>query len=113
MNGVKPTAGIYRREDYDRIRGIMQDSGTLPATYEEYRANVDRHLAEAKAQGVEFELVTIEPDAFLQFCRETRLPPNSMARATFCTCIAEGRTGPPWPKINVPDHLRKRLGGKP
>jgi hypothetical protein len=63
-------AAWYRREDYDRVRSLMDDGNKLPATFEEWEKTAKSQVAAAAAQGVIIEPVILDPDKFVQFCKD-------------------------------------------
>jgi hypothetical protein len=66
-------AAWYRREDYDRIRSLMDDGNKLPATFEEWEKTANSQVAEAAAQGAIIEPVILDPDEFIRFCQGENL----------------------------------------
>jgi hypothetical protein len=58
----------YRREDWLRIREIMDDGGQFPLNFDEWEKTAKRQLADTKSQGIIIKPVTLDPDEFLAFC---------------------------------------------
>jgi hypothetical protein len=55
----------YRREDYARVREIMDDGNRLPLTFDEWERVAEDQLATAAANGIEIKPVILEPEKFL------------------------------------------------
>jgi hypothetical protein len=62
----------YRREDYERIRKIMDDGAKLPRTFDEWEQTAKSQLASAAAAGVVIKPVILEPEQFLAFCKREK-----------------------------------------
>ncbi|MEH3148001.1 MAG: hypothetical protein PGN34_22285 [Methylobacterium frigidaeris] len=78
----------YRAGDYARLREAMEDSDRLPASFEAWRASAEQVEREVSRSGVAVIRVTIEPDAFLDWCRNSGATPNGSARARYANEIA-------------------------
>lgn len=79
-------AGWYRREDYERIRLMMDDPDNFPETFDEWSKLAEGQLARFIAQGMPVEKVIIDPDGFAAFCSKAKIamrvystPPRSSA----------------------------------
>jgi len=59
----------YRREDYARVREIMDDGDRLPPTFDEWERVAKDHLARVAANGIEIKPVILEPEKFLAYCK--------------------------------------------
>lgn len=73
----------YRREDYERIRAIMDDRDKLPATFDEWLQAAEELERNLERAGHIVERVYIDPDAFAEWCRLRRLDIDSQARMRF------------------------------
>jgi hypothetical protein len=62
-------AAWYRRQDYERIRKIMDDGDKLPQTFEEWENKAKSRIASAKALGITIIPVILDPHEFLAFCK--------------------------------------------
>jgi hypothetical protein len=80
-------AGWYRREDYDRIRLMMDDPDNFPETFDEWSDLAEGQLAQFIAQGMPVEKVIIDPDAFAAFCRIAEVKPDRHARVRYATTL--------------------------
>ena len=68
-------AAWFRREDYARIREIMDDGDEFPEEFDAWEAKATSQLAEAKRHGVTITPIPLEPDEFLTFLRERQAAP--------------------------------------
>jgi hypothetical protein len=82
-------AAWFRREDYQRIRQIMDDSDKFPPDFDAWEERAKGQVEEAKRQGLIITPVPLDPDAFLAFCETEKMSPNGEARAKFA--ISRGR----------------------
>jgi hypothetical protein len=64
----------YRREDYARIREIMDDGDGLPATFDDWERAAKDQLTAVVARGIEIKPVILEPEEFLAYCEREKLP---------------------------------------
>jgi len=78
-------ANWYRREDYERIRQIMDDGDEMPRTFDEWEVSAKRTIARAASIGVILKIVVFDPDEFVAFCDAKKIPRGSQARAMFAT----------------------------
>jgi len=73
----------YRREDYERIRALMVDGHTLPATFEKWFYAADKGARRLQDSGHIVERVHLDPDEFPEWCRQRGLDLDSEARRRF------------------------------
>lgn len=73
----------YRREDYQRIREVMDDGEEMPATFDDWERRSKSTVARAKAAGANLEPVIIDPDVFIAFCARLNIPRDSESRHQF------------------------------
>jgi hypothetical protein len=73
----------YRREDYERIRQIMDDGDEFPPTFDEWEVNAKRGIERAASMDFILKPITFDPDEFLTFCDAKKIPRDSKARAMF------------------------------
>jgi len=76
-------AAWFRREDYERIREIMEDSDRLPPSFDEWELLAKSRVAKAKRDGIILKPVMLDPDTFVAFCKARKIRPNGEARAKF------------------------------
>jgi len=80
----------YRREDYDRIREIMDDGPAMPATFDEWEKIANETIAQAKTQGIVIKLVIIDPVGFVKFCEAKKIPRGSKERMEYAVSKEAG-----------------------
>ena len=76
-------AAWFRREDYERIREIMEDSDRLPPSFDEWELLAKSRVAKAKRDGITLKPVMLDPDTFVAFCKARKMRPNGQAGAKF------------------------------
>jgi hypothetical protein len=76
-------AAWFRREDYQRIRQIMDDGDRFPADFDEWETRAKGQMEEAKRHGLVITPVTLDPHDFLAFCETENMAPSREARAKF------------------------------
>lgn len=74
-----------RPEDYPRFREIFDD---VDDTFDEWRARMERRLAEVRVDGVEIERMLIDPDKLVEWCRENGRTVDANARALYPAYLA-------------------------
>jgi hypothetical protein len=85
-------AAWYRREDYDRIREIMDDGNKLPKTFDEWEGVAKHQVADAAKHGIVITPVILEPDKFLAYCKEKNLQGRgSKERSMFAIAIESAK----------------------
>jgi hypothetical protein len=52
-------AAWFRREDYQRIRQIMDDGDKFPADFDAWESKAEGQLAEARQQGLDIKPVSL------------------------------------------------------
>lgn len=85
----------YRREDYFKIRLIMEDAAVLPETFDAWHAKATERYDALVKEGLVMKKVIIDPVLFPEWCRKMNLKTNAQARAKFCVeYAAETRLDP-------------------
>jgi hypothetical protein len=87
MSEIVFPAGWYRREDYERIRLMMDDPDNFPETFDEWAKLAEGQLSQFIAQGMPVEKVIIDPDGFAAFCREAKIKPDREARVRYAATV--------------------------
>ena len=100
----------YRREDYDRIREIMDDGAKLPSTFDEWESRAKSQMAQAEASGIHIKPIIVNPDDFMAFCREKGIPRGSKERGLFA--VTKG-SAEKLNSITLHHTLPSRHGGGP
>jgi hypothetical protein len=66
---------IIRQKDYDAFWRLTD--GDLPDTFEEWREQHSKSVAERRRQGALVFDVEVYPEDFATFCKKGNLPPNT------------------------------------
>lgn len=78
----------YRREDYDRIRLMVDDPDNFPDGFDEWLDLANRQLAHWQGlRDVRVEKVVVDPDGFAAFCAETEIEADACARVGYATAL--------------------------
>jgi trans-aconitate methyltransferase len=80
--------GFYRREQWPLLLETAADSQLLEKTYDDWMAVLDASIEKIRANGLEPELVDVDVEELLAFCKEQKLPNNSASRARFIAELA-------------------------
>ncbi len=75
--------GFYRREQWPLLIETAVDSHLLEKTYDEWMAVLDSSIGKIRAAGLEPELVDIDVEELLVFCKKEGLPNNAATRSRF------------------------------
>jgi hypothetical protein len=73
----------YSREDYPRIRDMMVDRHNLAPTYDAWLAAAENNENVGHQAGLQISRIMIEPDKFVEWCREKGFEPDSAARIKY------------------------------
>ncbi|MFG5121706.1 hypothetical protein [Methylorubrum sp. POS3] len=73
----------YLAGHYAALRARLADGAKLPERYETWLFSTEQAEREVQRSGVEVVRVTIEPDAFLAWCRCAGLPSDAAARSRY------------------------------
>lgn len=83
----------FRREDYPRIREIMDDRDTMHVTFDEWEKNAERKLAAFPVPpGVKIVRIVVDPQEFLSAAMRHGFKRNAQGRSTFAAMKAEERS---------------------
>ncbi len=83
----------YRREDYDRLKDIFEDGAEFQVSYEDWlNASEDAATALSRRQ-YKVERVTIDPDAFCDWCRKNGRKMDALARTAFANAVVDQKYG--------------------
>ena len=69
-----------------RLRACQGNHGrreTFPRAFDAWEKNAENERAAAKRDGVNIIPVFLDPDEFFTFCKEKKIPPNSVTAAAF------------------------------
>ncbi len=84
--------GFYRREQWPRLIETAVDSHLLEKTYDDWMAVLDASIEKIRAGGLEPELVDIDVEELLAFCKKEGLPNNAACRSRFISVLASRKT---------------------
>jgi trans-aconitate methyltransferase len=84
--------GFYKREQWQRLRDTAADSDILEPTYDEWLDVLDSSIEKIRAHGLEPELVDVDVEELLAFCKRKKLPNTGQARARFVAEKARGKS---------------------
>jgi trans-aconitate methyltransferase len=84
--------GFYRREQWPLLIETAADSHLLEKTYDDWMAVLDASIEKIRASGLEPELVDIDVEELLAFCRKEGLPNNASCRSRFISVLASRKT---------------------
>jgi len=83
MSYVVGIAWFKDEVTYRKAREVFTDSGNLPASYEDWKALVERQVALIKGAGNIALRADIDPEAFVSWCASRGLEANSQSRRDF------------------------------
>jgi trans-aconitate methyltransferase len=86
--------GFYKREQWHLLREAAVDSDILETTYDGWLEVLDSSVERIRTHGLEPELIDVDVEELMAFCKERRLPNTAGARAKF---VAE-QAGKKWKK---------------
>ena len=77
--------GYYRREQWLQLLETAADAQILEKTYDEWLEILDSSMEKIKAHGIEPELIHVDVNELLDFCKNKGLQNNAGARSIFIT----------------------------
>ncbi len=80
--------GFYRREQWPLLIETAIDSQLIEKTYDEWMEVLDSSIEKIRAAGLEPQLVDVDVEELLSFCRKEGLPNNAAARSKFISILA-------------------------
>jgi len=83
MNHIIGILWFNNHAAYDRARELFNDSKSMPATFEDWKALVKRELEEIRHAGNIALRVEFNAKKFMAWCNSRGLQPNSEARTSF------------------------------
>ncbi len=83
--------GFYKREQWQQLLDTAADADILEKTYDEWMDVLDSSLEKIPAYGIEPELVEVDVDELLAFCKERDLRNNAETRAKFIAKVAAAK----------------------
>ena len=76
------------RDSYSEMRHLLSGEGELPATHEEWCAEIAAANAQRKSQGYLIVEVAVEPGGFARYCAGTRQKPSRMLLDAYAVSLA-------------------------
>ncbi|CCG07908.1 hypothetical protein [Pararhodospirillum photometricum] len=73
----------FRREDWPRVRDIMEDADALPATYEKWLYRAEKGEKLMGKSGVVVKRAYIDPETFPDWCAAHSLNIDAQGRTRF------------------------------
>jgi hypothetical protein len=83
--------GFYRREQWTLLLETAADAHILEKTYDEWLELLDSSIEKIRSYGVEPELVDVDVNELLDFCKRQGLQNNAMARSGYIAELARKR----------------------
>jgi len=80
--------GFYRREQWHLLIETAADAHILEKTYDEWLELLDSSIEKIRSYGVEPELVDVDVNELLDFCKRQGLQNNAMARSGYIAELA-------------------------
>lgn len=83
MSYVVGIAWFKDEATYRRAREVFTDSGNLPASYEDWKALVEKQVELIKGGGNIALRVDIEPETFVSWCASRGIEVNAQSKRDF------------------------------
>ena len=80
--------GFYKREQWQKLLDTAVDADILEKTYDEWMDVLDSSIEKIRSHGLHPELVEIDIDALIAFCKKRGFQNNAATRAMFIATIA-------------------------
>ncbi len=80
--------GFYRREQWPLLIETAVDSHLIEKSYDDWMEVLDSSIEKIRAAGLEPELVDVDVEELLAFCRKEGLPNNAATRSKFISILA-------------------------
>ena len=81
----------YSAEQWARLREVASDRGELEETHEEWLAMMKRTLRSLREAGIRYQLVEIDVEELVSWCKRKGLPVNGSSRAEYATRLLQQR----------------------
>ena len=93
MKEIVVGMGFYKREQWERLLETADDAVILERSYDEWLGIFDSAIETIKGKGAAPELVMVDVEELLCFCREKGLFNNAKARALYVSELVRRRYG--------------------
>ena len=77
--------GWYKKEQWDELRRVSVDRGTLEPTWEEWAAVAEQRMIDLMRLGTNVQKVPVDVGELVLWCRAQNRPVDGEARATYVT----------------------------
>ncbi len=84
--------GFYRREQWPLLVKTAADSNLLGKTYDQWMEVLDSSIEKIRANGLEPQLVEVDVEELLAFCKKEGLLNNAATRSKFISVLASRKT---------------------
>lgn len=93
MNDQQLVFGIswFQPEQWDRLLEISEDREDLDDSYEEWRSNASKTIAEMESQGQTVKKVKVDLEKLIYWCNQNSLPINGKARSQYVSYLLSER----------------------
>lgn len=85
----------FDRRQWKRLTEVAEDRSELDDTYEQWQQNALDAVRTIEREGQRVEMVHIEIESLVSWCKEKGLPVNGKSRAEYVTQIMRRRHGQP------------------
>ncbi len=91
--GNNPVTGIcwYSADQWARLREVASDRGELEETHEQWLAMMKRNLRSLREAGITYQLVDIDVEELVSWCKRKGRPINGSSRAEYATYLLQQR----------------------
>jgi hypothetical protein len=89
---VHSAIATYKPEQWEALLADAADREKMDNTWEEWRAGMEKLVAELEAKGVRCRRVLLDVEEIKQYCQEQSIPNDSSARASLAARKAQEET---------------------
>jgi hypothetical protein len=83
----------FDRRQWKRLTEVVEDPNELDRTYEQWQESAHNAVRTIESEGQRVEMVHIEVQSLVSWCKEKRLPVNGSSRAAYVAQIMRRRHG--------------------
>lgn len=90
-----PIVGLawFDRKQWRRLTEVAEDRNELDATYEQWQQSAQEAVRTIEGQGQKVEMVHVEVESLVSWCKEKGLPVNGESRAAYVAQLCRRRYG--------------------
>jgi len=81
----------YSAEQWARLREVASDPGDLEETHEEWLTMMKRSLRSFREAGIRYQLVDIDVEELVSWCKRKGIPVNGSSRAEYAARLLQQR----------------------